>query len=124
MSAARAKGTSWETAICDYLRSRGAVHAERRALNGAKDRGDIAGLPGVVIEAKSAARVELAAWLDEAETERVNDHAAVAAVWFKRRGRRSAAAGFVLLSGEQFTDLLAAAGYLPAPAPSTMEDPT
>jgi len=50
MSAARAKGTAWETAIVGYLRGRGAPHAERRALNGSNDRGDIAGIPGLVIE--------------------------------------------------------------------------
>jgi len=115
MTASRAKGTAWETTIVDYLRINGAPHAERRALNGAKDRGDIAGIPGVVIEAKSATRVELAAWLDEAEAERANDHADVGVVWIKRRGRTSPAAGFVVMSGAQLLRLLASAGYTAAP---------
>lgn len=112
MSRNRATGTRWESTIVDYLRANGAPHAERRALNGAKDRGDVAGLPGVVIEAKSAARVELAAWLDEANTERGNDHAEIGVVWFKRRGKASAAAGFVLMDGETLVALLQGAGYI------------
>lgn len=112
MSRSRTKGTAWESALVDYLRANGAPHAERRALNGAKDRGDIAGVPGVVIEAKSAAKVELGVWVDEAETERVNDGAEVGAVWFKRRGYTSPARAYVAMDGETFVHLLAAAGYL------------
>jgi hypothetical protein len=109
----RAKGTAWETAIVRYLREQGAVHAERRALNGAKDRGDVAGVPGVVIEAKSATRVELAEWLDEANRERDNDDADLGVVWFKRRGHAGADAGFVLMDGTTLAMLLRAAGYIP-----------
>ncbi len=112
MSASKRKGTAWESAIVDYLRANGVPHAERRALGGAKDRGDIAGMPGVVVEAKSAARVELGAWLTEAEAERVNDGAALAVVWHKRRGKTSAGDGYVTMSGEALVDLLRAAGYI------------
>jgi hypothetical protein len=117
MSRSRAKGTAWETAIVDYLRTNGVPHAERRASNGAKDRGDIAGIPGVVLEAKSAARVELAAWLDEAEQERANAGAVVTAVWIKRRGRAWPGAGYVLISGNTLVQLLHEAGYIPQLAP-------
>jgi hypothetical protein len=113
MSMARRKGTAWETNVVGYLREHGAPHAERRALNGSKDRGDVAGIPGVVIEAKSAVRVELAAWLDEAEQERANDGAEVGVVWVKRRGRGSPGAGFAVMSGDTLVRLLTAAGYIP-----------
>lgn len=112
MSKSKRKGTAWESAVVDYLRTHGAPHAERRALNGTKDRGDIAGVPGVVIEAKSAARVELAAWLDEAEQERDNDKANIGVVWFKRRGRTNPGAAFVLMSGDTLVQLLTDAGYI------------
>lgn len=115
MSASRRKGTTWETAIVQYLRDNGAPHAERRALNGNKDRGDIAGIPGVVIEAKSAARITLAQWADETEQERRNDRAAVGACWIKRRGKASPGHGYVVLTGERFLGLLAAAGYIDIP---------
>lgn len=115
MSASKRKGTNWESAIVDYLKENGVPHAERRALNGAKDRGDIAGVPGVVIEAKSAARIELAGWLDETETERRNDRASVGAAWIKRRGKASPGRGYVVMTGERFLRLLADAGYIPQP---------
>lgn len=111
MSRSRAKGTSWETAIVRYLIEQGWPHAERRALHGNLDKGDITGLPGVVIEAKSHARHELAQWWEEAKAERRNANAATAAVWFKRRGKTSPADGFVLLDGATYTELLKAAGW-------------
>ncbi len=111
VSRARAKGTAWEAAVCAFLRSCGWPHAERRALNGAKDRGDLAGVAGVVCEMKSAAKVELAAWLDEAKVERDNDRADLGVVWFKRRGKSSPADGFVLMDGATFTMMLKEGGW-------------
>lgn len=105
------KGTAWESVIVEYLRGRGFPHAERRALAGASDRGDVAGVPGVVIEAKSCRELRLGPWLDEAETERANDRADLGVVWLKRRGRIDAGKGFVLLDGDTFTWLLRSAGY-------------
>jgi hypothetical protein len=110
VSASRAKGTAWESKVVTYLQSRGWPHAERRALRGKHDRGDVAGIVGIVIEAKSAARVELAAWLDEAHAEaRHGDDIGV--VWFHRRGKGSPSDGFVLMDGAAFVDLLIEAGY-------------
>lgn len=106
MSASKRKGTAAESAVVQYLQAMGFAQAERRSLNGAKDRGDIAGLPGVVIEVKNCARQELASWLQEAEVERDNDNASLGAVWHKRRGKGHAADWFVTMSGEQFVHLL------------------
>lgn len=114
MSAARRKGTSWETAIVQYLLANGVPHAERRALGGNLDRGDIAGLPGVVIEAKSGA-LHLAQWIAEAETERVNDGADFGIVWAKRPGKTSPADGYAILTGAALIELLRAAGYIAPP---------
>lgn len=106
MSASKRKGTTAETAVVQYLQTMGFTQAERRTLGGAKDRGDIAGLPGVVIEVKNCARQELAGWVEEAERERDNDNATLGAVWHKRRGKGNAADWFVTMSGEQFAHLL------------------
>jgi hypothetical protein len=111
MSASRRKGTSWESAVVAYLIEQGWPHAERRALHGALDKGDVTGLPGVCLELKNAARVELAAWWEEAKAERRNANAATAAVWFKRKGKASPRDGYVLMDGETYTDLLKAAGW-------------
>ena len=119
MSASKRKGTAAETAIVTYLRTMGFTHVERRALNGTQDRGDIAGIPGVVIEAKNCARQELAAWVQEAELERDNDNASLGAVWHKRRGKGHPADWFVTMSGQQFVTLLRE--YLEMP-PLAVED--
>ncbi len=111
MSRSRAKGTAWESAIVTYLRDQGWPHAERRALQGSRDRGDIAGLPGVVVEAKNCRALDLAGWLDEATTEQANAGANVGAVWVKRRGRTNPDAGYVVMAGATFTALLREAGY-------------
>jgi hypothetical protein len=115
MSASKRKGTAWETAITKYLRDNGAPHAERRTLNGTKDRGDITGIPGVVIEAKNTNRIDLADWISETETERRNDNAEIGACWIKRRGHTNPGAGYVLMTGDRFLRLLYEAGYVTTP---------
>lgn len=105
----KAKGSAWERAIVDHLRNAGWPYAERRIAGAAKDRGDIAGVVGVVIEAKNKARMALAEWIDEADLERANDGAWLGVVWHKRRGKTSAADGYVTMTGAQFTALLARA---------------
>lgn len=106
------KGTRWASELVRYLKTVGVPYAERRSLSGARDRGDISGIPGVVIEAKSVARHALAEWLEEARVERDNDKAAVGFVWFKRRGKASAADGYVLMDGATVVQLLRDAGYI------------
>lgn len=107
----KAKGSSAERAVVDYLRGHGFPHAERRLAGFSKDRGDIAGVPSVVVEVKSCARTDLAGWVAEAEVERANDNARFGVVWHKRRGRGSAADWYVTMTGEQFVALLRQAGY-------------
>lgn len=111
MSASKAKGTRWESAVVEFLKGVGWPYAERRALSGREDQGDVAGIPGVVIECKNQNRQSLAEWLDEALTERNNASADVGAVWFKRVGRGSPGDGYVLMDGNTFAVLLKAAGY-------------
>lgn len=114
MSAAKRKGTAAESAVVAYLRDAGAVHAERRSLNGAKDRGDVAGIPGVVIEVKNHAHIDLAAFVDEAERESWNGPVSeVGVAWIKRRGKGSPGEWYVAMTGDTFRHLLIEAGYLP-----------
>jgi hypothetical protein len=105
----KAKGSAWERAIVNHLRDAGWPYAERRIAGAAKDRGDIAGVVGVVIEAKNTASRNLAGWIEETELERVNDKAWLGVVWHKRTGKSSAADGYVTMTGAQFTALLARA---------------
>lgn len=115
VSRGKAKGTAWESLVVGYLVSLGWVHAERRALHGTLDRGDVAGLPGVVIECKNEKALSLAGWVDEAEVERANDGAEYGVVWHHRRGKGSPAQGYVTMSGDTFVRLLSAAGHAPSP---------
>ena len=110
-ASAKQAGTRFESAIVDYLASRGWRHAERRAKTGALDKGDIAGIPGVVIEAKDVAKITLAEFLREAQVEAENAGALVGAAWIKRRGKASPADAYVVMDGETFTHLLREAGY-------------
>ena len=111
MSRSKKKGTAWESAIVKALKENAWPHAERRALNGAADRGDIAGIPGVVIEAKNTARADLPGWWREAVQEQANDKAEVAVVWFKRHGKTAAEDGWVAMDGRMFMKLLRLAGW-------------
>lgn len=111
MSASKRKGTAAETAIVDRLQAAG-YPAERRALTGSKDRGDVSGirtrLGRVVIEVKNCAQMALAAWVDEAKLERDNDSATIGVVWHKRRGKGSPLDWYVTMDGDTFLRLLEA----------------
>lgn len=103
---ARGKGTHAETQVVNYLVDQGFPYAERRAPNGARDRADVAGIPGVAIEVKNAARMCLAEWVDEAIEEGKNANASVSVCWHKRRGKGSPGQWFVTMTGEQFVKLI------------------
>ena len=88
----KAIGTSAETAVVRALRTLGFPHAERRALAGIHDLGDITGTPGICWEvkggeaAKTASDQQIAAWLDETEQERINARADIGILVIQRRG--------------------------------------
>lgn len=74
MSKSRAIGTRAESEVVRYLQEYWPT-AERRALSGNKDRGDVAGIPRTAGEVKAAAKVELAKWQQETLTEMGNAEA-------------------------------------------------
>lgn len=87
MSASRRKGTAFETAVVNFLREAGYDAAERRALQGRLDRGDIAGLPGWTLECKAEKTISLAQYMDEARAEAANAGTDLYAAVVKRRGK-------------------------------------
>lgn len=107
MSANKRRGTRAESAVVDYLNSFGYTTAERRALAGALDKGDIAGMDNLVIEVKDWARMDLAGWVDEAEKEKYNAKADFGVAWHKRRGRGTPGDWYVTMTGRQFMGFLA-----------------
>jgi hypothetical protein len=92
-------GTAAETAVARYLAANGFPHAERRALRGNLDCGDITGTPGICWEIKggkaaaTASDGQVAAWLDETEAERINARADVGILVMRRAGIGPANAG-------------------------------
>ncbi|MEU8717508.1 hypothetical protein [Streptomyces sp. NPDC048663] len=120
----KTKGSAWERAIVTALQAAGWPFAERRLAGSAKDRGDIAGVPGVVIEAKNTATRNLAGWVDEAELERTNDGAWLGVVWHKRVGRAAAGDGYVTMTGGQFLALLGQALDVQPPLPAEDGEPS
>lgn len=105
------KGTAAETAVVNCLRRFGWPHAERRALSGALDKGDVSGVPAVCIEVKDCKTLTFGPWLKEAQVETANANAEVGFVWAKRRGHLDPADWFVVMDGATAMKLLKAAGY-------------
>lgn len=108
MSKARSKGTRGENLVVEALQRAGFKYAERRALNGINDKGDITGIPGWVFEVKfhDSYAGKLGGWVDETHDERVNAKADYGVVWHRRKGKGSAEDWFVTMSGAQFLEML------------------
>ena len=102
----KAKGTAHESAVVAFLRAHGFPHAERRALSGNVDKGDITGIgPRWVIECKAVREITLAAFMDETETERVNAGADYGVAVVKRRGKNVAKA-YAVMEWDKFVELM------------------
>lgn len=95
----KAIGTATESAVVAYLRTDGFPHAERRALAGFTDLGDITGTPLVVWEVKgghaaeTASDAQIRAWLQETERERANARADIGILITKRKAIGAQRAG-------------------------------
>lgn len=111
-ASAKQAGTRFESSIAAYLATHVDDRIERRARNGALDRGDLSGVraPGggrVVVECKDyGGQLKPGPWIGEAEIERGNDDALAGAVVAKRRGVTDPGEQFVLMTVRDFTALL------------------
>jgi len=92
-------GTVAETAVVRFLQRNGWPSAERRALRGEHDAGDVTGTPGVAWEvkggkaAKVASDMQVQKWLGETERERINAGADVGVLVMQRGGYGPARCG-------------------------------
>lgn len=104
----KAKGAKAESQVAAVLREHGFPDADRRIRNGRYDRGDIAGVPSVVIEVKNVASYagELSTWLMEAERETENAGAQLGIVWHKKKGTTDPRNWYVTMTGETCMTLL------------------
>lgn len=81
------RGTRWESDVVSYLRSNGFDQAERRALAGQADLGDIVNAGPYVWECKSTQRIELAKGMDETKEETKNANVRFGFLINKRRNK-------------------------------------
>lgn len=92
-------GTAAETAVTRYLVANGWPFAERRALHGNQDRGDITGTPSLCWEIKagkaahSASDGQVQEWLGELDAVRDRVHADVGVLVLSRSGYGASRAG-------------------------------
>lgn len=111
-ASAKAAGSRFERVIADCLAEHVDDRIDRRVKTGAADKGDIGGVrtefgQRVVLELKDhGGAVKVGPWLDEAETERINDDAAVGVVVAKRRGVTDPLRQVVLMEVSDFIALL------------------
>lgn len=105
MSASRRKGTAWESAVVAYLNQHGFPYAKRRALAGVNDKGDITGVPGVMLEAKAEKSIDVAGYMAEVKVQTANAGAQIGVAVVKRRNR-SAGDAYVVMTLEQFAAMI------------------
>jgi Holliday junction resolvase len=113
MSRAKQKGTAAESALVKFLVGQGFPGAERRALTGAFDQGDITGTPCLAWEVKNHKTYKFPAWLEETEIERKNAKADFGILIVKPNGVGLTNQGnwWAVMNVESMVKLLRAAGY-------------
>ena len=90
MIKAKAKGTAFETAVARFLAEETGAWVERRALSGNADKGDLLGdgvLADWCLEVKNHKSIDLASFVDQAETEARNAKSKWFAAIVKRRNK-------------------------------------
>jgi hypothetical protein len=112
------KGTSTETLVVNYLRENGWPYAERRALSGSLDKGDVSGCPGLAIEVKYGnGTLKLGPWLTETGIERLNakaDHGILVVKPFGM-GEKSVGSFYAVMVSADFDILIAQAAAAATP---------
>lgn len=107
---AKDAGARFNREIAEYLAKHIDDRIEVRSRNGAKDRGDIAGLrhlgERIVVETKNTSRINLAGWADEAEIERGNDDAIAGIVAHKRHGVGDPAEQWITMTARDLVAIL------------------
>lgn len=105
MSKSKQKGTAWETAVVNHLRNNGWPYAERRALAGINDKGDIFFDPEWILECKDEVKITLSEYMKEVEDEIANAGAKYGAAIVKRR-YRGAGESYAVMTLDQLIRLI------------------
>jgi len=112
VSANKRAGARFEQQVADYLAAHGHPYAERRHVRGSRDRGDLSGIPGWVLELKATRELDVAGAVDEAAKEAGNAGTRWYAAILKRR-RKPIAEAYVVLPLRLFAELLREDGETP-----------
>ena len=93
----KTKGDGFERVIVGAIEAVG-LSAWRTRAGWTDDRGDIAGLDGVVVECKNHSRLDLGGWIKELAREVSNAGARRGVVIFKRKGTADPEDQYVLMT--------------------------
>lgn len=106
-NAAKRKGSSWEAAIVNYLRTCG-KRAQRIPAGSEDDQADIfvhdSDWPA--IQAKNCQRFDLAGWVRDVEQQAKNADRTCGVVWIKKRGTTDPGEAYVLMTGKTLMTLM------------------
>lgn len=106
------KGDEAERRVAAWLAAHGWPYAERQLGAGRKaDVGDIAGLPGIVVEVKNHRTLALSAWLRELDAETVNARAEHGVLVVKRKGVSNAGQWYAVTTLDDWARLATEAGW-------------
>ena len=105
-SASKRKGSQAERDVVAWLKTNGYKYADRRLAGATLDKGDISGVPGVTIEIKNHAKMDLAGWLAELEVEIKNDNAWTGVVIHKRKGKGDVSEWYASMPAQVWLELL------------------
>lgn len=122
----KAKGTSFETAIREYLNEKGFTKARRTALEGGQDKGDIHGIEQTTtiggtasvkkacIQCKNQKALKLSEWLNDTVEQAARLDDALPILVAKRAGKGKKALGdsYAVMRLDDLIELLKEADYL------------
>lgn len=100
----RRKGAVAERDVVAWLNANGFPNAERRGAG--FEASDIIGIPGVTLEIKNQAKLELAKWVDQLTDEMIADDNDIGAVVAKRRGQTDVGRWYAVMPVEVLARLL------------------
>lgn len=106
----RRKGATYELDVVHYLQGAGWRYVERRIAGMAADKGDLAGIPGVVIECKNRKELDLSGYVAQLEQEIATAGAETGVVIIKKRGVADVGQHYAVMPVARWTELLKESG--------------
>jgi hypothetical protein len=98
-------GAAYEAAVRDYLQAHGFPQCERPALWGRRDRGDLLGVDGFVVQVRNTNRIDLAGAVDDAKVQAGNNGSGWPVAIVKRKGR-GVGGSYVVMELETWAEMV------------------